>query len=87
MTRHLISYRFFTAIQVIPSTPLQPTILNKTTRKELKPSQRRIIAGGYLAAQKTADIQRAMCLSYSIINTIIEAYKTFTTGNNTLLSD
>ncbi len=61
-------------------TPLQPTILNKAIKKELELFKCRNIVGGYFSGQKKVVIQHAMDLPYLTINTIIERYKTSTTG-------
>jgi transposase len=48
----------------------------------LEPFQRGIIVGRFLAGQKKADIQRAMNLPYTTIQTTIETYQTSTTGTS-----
>jgi hypothetical protein len=48
----------------------------------LEPFQHGITVGRFLAGQKKADIQRAMNLPYTTIQTTIETYQTSTTGTS-----
>ncbi|OJJ81336.1 uncharacterized protein ASPGLDRAFT_50393, partial [Aspergillus glaucus CBS 516.65] len=66
----------------MPRAPLQSTSSNRTGRKELEPFQRGIIVGRFLAGQKKADIQRAMHLPYTTIQTTIATYQSSTTGTS-----
>lgn len=66
----------------MPRTPLTPISSNRANRKELEPFQRGIIVGRFLTGQKMVDIQHAMDLPYSTIQTTITRYQSSTTGTS-----
>lgn len=72
----------FSNIYSVPRTPLRYTSSNRTSRKELEPFQIGIIVGRFLAGQKMVDIQQAMDLPYTTIQTTIATYHSSTTGTS-----
>jgi hypothetical protein len=71
----------------MPRTPLRSTSSNRASRHELEPFQRGIIVGRFLAGQKKADIQRAMNLPYTTIQTTIEYIRPLLLGLALLAPD